>query len=104
MIGLYDRDGRPLTLLEWGALSRDDVYKLVAEDLVVDEQGNVTTVSTVWLGIDHSFGMGGPPIIFETMLFSEDPRLDCWQRRYPTEAMARAGHDRALAELRDHAL
>jgi len=26
-------------------------------------------VSTVFLGVDHSFGIGGPPILFETMIF-----------------------------------
>lgn len=40
--------------------------------------GNTRTLygerlSTVWLGLDHSFGFG-PPLIFETMLFAPDMR------------------------------
>jgi hypothetical protein len=70
-------------------------------------------VSTVWLGIDHSFGqfrrlMGEShvPIIFETMIFAPgdvtiggEDDLDEYQERYATEEAAQAGHDRALAAV-----
>ena len=47
-------------------------------------------VSTVWLGLDHSF-FSGPPLIFETMVFSFFGRsLDI--NRYSTENEAWAGH------------
>jgi len=55
-------------------------------------------VSTVWLGLDHSFG-SGPPLIFETMVFqnrSDMGDLDC--ERYSTEAEAIAGHERMCAK------
>ena len=56
-------------------------------------------VSTVFLGIDHSFGYG-PPLWFETMVFRQmdNERLhgDVDQCRYSTLAQARAGHQRAL--------
>jgi hypothetical protein len=52
-------------------------------------------VSTVWLGLDHSFG-GGPPLIFESMVFDPGRGEGRWHDvdmdRYTTEAQARAGH------------
>jgi hypothetical protein len=29
-------------------------------------------ISTVFLGLDHSFGLGGQPVLFETMVFWEE--------------------------------
>ena len=48
-------------------------------------------VSTVFLGIDHSFGHG-PPILWETMIFGG--RLSEEQERYQTYEQALAGHAR----------
>jgi hypothetical protein len=50
-------------------------------------------VSTVWLGIDHRFGGDGPPLIFESMVFSKagGDELDC--KRFATLGDARTGHD-----------
>jgi len=50
-------------------------------------------VSTVWLGLDHSFGGDGPPLIFETMIFDRrGESISC--DRYATEVEALAGHRR----------
>jgi hypothetical protein len=49
-------------------------------------------VSTVWLGLDHSFGRGGPPTIFETMVQRQDDGEWVMQRRYETEKQALVGH------------
>ncbi|KKL98871.1 hypothetical protein LCGC14_1820150 [marine sediment metagenome] len=47
-------------------------------------------VSTVFLGLDHSFGEG-PPLIFETMVFSQtNDEQD--MNRYSTLEEAKAGH------------
>ena len=53
-------------------------------------------VSTVWLGLDHGFGMGGPPLIFETMIFGDHGVSDHGQWRYSTEQAARQGHAEAV--------
>jgi len=53
-------------------------------------------VSTVFLGIDHQFG-DGPPLLFETMLFSDYEEKE-W--RYSTWDEAAAGHERVVAELK----
>lgn len=47
-------------------------------------------VSTVFLGLDHSFG-DGPPLIFETLVFG-GPLADEMER-YSTHREALAGHD-----------
>jgi hypothetical protein len=65
--------------------------------------GERLEISTVWLGIDHSFGDGGPPLIFETMIFGRDSDTgktrygdERYQMRYATEAGAVAGHAEAV--------
>lgn len=50
-------------------------------------------VSTVFLGTDHSF-FGGPPMLFETMIFGGEH--DEYQERYSTWEEAEAGHQRAI--------
>ena len=51
-------------------------------------------VSTVFLGLDHSFyGDGQDPILWETMVFAnKDDRNEIYQRRYNNAADARRGH------------
>lgn len=72
------------------------------EDLIVEKTmiGQVR-VSTVFLGIDHQFG-DGPPLLFETMIFGGE--LDGEQQRYSTWDEAKAGHDRAVNNIRKHIL
>lgn len=52
---------------------------------------NGVMVSTVWLGLDHSYTPGGRPKIFESMVFYKSyDELDMY--RYTTEEEARLGH------------
>lgn len=51
-------------------------------------------VSTVFLGLDHSF-TGGPPVLFETMIF-ERHRPREYMERYCTIEEAERGHRRAV--------
>jgi hypothetical protein len=55
-------------------------------------------VSTVWLGLDQSLGLGGPPLIYETMVFGS--ALHEHGERYATEQEARAGHARWVELVR----
>lgn len=64
----------------------------VARDVIGD-----TEVSTVFLGLDHSFG-SGPPRLFETMIFGGQQAGMAW--RYATWDDAAAGHERIVAALR----
>ncbi len=119
MIDYYDRAGNPLTLNEWVALTQryDMDYKRVAVDTV----GEAYTVSTVWLGLNHEWREGHPPLIFETMTFTaesyHDPDStgledvdeldhdgdDFYSDRYSTEAEALEGHRAIVAKLRERA-
>lgn len=53
-------------------------------------------VSTVFLGLDHSFG-DGPPILFETMVFYGDS--GDYTERYATWDEAVKGHVEIVAKL-----
>jgi hypothetical protein len=90
----YDRQGHPLTLLQWAKRYEKGAEALRDEKRVAETTlPNGRWVSTVWLGLDHQYG-DGPPLIFETMVFpSKDgplEEMDC--DRYSTEAEALAGH------------
>lgn len=52
-------------------------------------------VSTVFLGLDQRFDEGGPPVLFETMVFPECDRME----RYCTLDEAEQGHENIIAEL-----
>lgn len=51
------------------------------------------SISTVFLGLDHSWG-GGPPLLFETMIFG-GPH-DGYQERCSTWAEAEGQHSQAM--------
>jgi hypothetical protein len=51
-------------------------------------------VSTVFLGLDHNFGFGRKPLLFETMIFGG--KHDQYQERYSTYKEAEKGHAVAL--------
>lgn len=73
-------------LLEWAQEFEKGDKRHVAETWVKEKE---IRVSTVFLGLDHSFG-DGPPLLFETMIFG-GPR-DGYQDRYPTWGEAEKGH------------
>ena len=99
----YDRKGQPMEMLAWAAKFDDMDYRAVAQHWV-----RGWMVSTVWIGLDHGFGRGHAPLIFETMIFPPGDEAgeygvmaEDYCDRYPTEAAAHAGHDRALSWLRE---
>lgn len=55
-------------------------------------------VSTVFLGTDHAWG-GGPPLLFETMIFGG--KWDNWQWRWHTRDEAEQAHARIVAALQE---
>ncbi|HEY9373379.1 hypothetical protein [Streptomyces sp.] len=91
----YDRQGQPIDTAKANELLGDMEYKRVA---LHEENGY--RVSTVWLGADHNFMAAGPPLLFETMIFGPDDWQGEYIERWPTEAAALAGHDRAVEHLR----
>ena len=113
---IYDRAGNPITLGRWLDLRHDYDYQVLRKTVV----GGVWEVSTVWLGTDHSFGLG-PPLIFETMVFElaeshgyapptyafdgyaytyHESVMGGYQVRYSTETEAIAGHECTIRRAR----
>ena len=59
------------------------------------------TVSTVFLGLDHGWGSGGPPLVFETMVFGGKHDQE-YQTRCSTYEEAEQMHKDALVFLEDN--
>jgi len=89
----YDKEGREITFWQWGKLHDCVEYIRIADDTI-----GPYWVSTVWIGLNHNWG-GGPPLIFESMVFKGDESdLDCV--RYSTLEQALEGHARMVEEVR----
>jgi len=95
----YRCDGTPYaSVQEWATdfETRSDGSGIVKQETLPDGRW----VSTVWLGIDHNFG-SGPPLIFETMVFSDEhDLLELYCQRYSTEVEAIAGHAEIVRRAR----
>lgn len=88
---LFDREGSPIDAIEWSRYIQDNNYRVVALTETDEAQ-----VSTVWLGVNHN-AFGGPPLIFETMVFGGiyNGRI----QRYSTLHAARLGHAEMCKEV-----
>lgn len=75
---------------EWSRMFDEGRKRVVAQTHVGE-----TFVSTVFLGIDHSYGEG-PPLLFETMVF-DDEDMGSLTRRYATWEQAERGHAEVVA-------
>lgn len=107
MMDWYDREGKPISIEEWGRLHEQYDYVRVELDHV-----GPYVVSTVWLGLDYRFVGDGPPIIFETMVFTNtawnadpgdpdpEPLFDIECMRWSTEDEARRGHQELVTLVR----
>ena len=86
--GKYTLDGHTPVLcddlMEWGKWMEKRGVRKVGKTMI----GRVR-VSTVFLGLDHSFD-NGPPILFETMVFGGP--MDQYEDRYRTWDEAEVGH------------
>jgi hypothetical protein len=80
----------------WGQWMEKDFNstKRVAEDFVGEKR-----ISTVFLGMDHSFGQG-PPLLFETMVFPLDSLQDEICERCSTWDEAIIQHNEILERLK----
>lgn len=92
----YNRRGEPISLAEFAEL-HDDFERNMR---VARTNTHRHHISTVLLGMDHNWGVGGKPLIFETMIFCRhEPEcwMNEWQKRYCTEEEALEGHERAVS-------
>jgi hypothetical protein len=88
--GEYGKTPVPCDLMTWATAFERRENRRVAFDAL---PGGVS-VSTVFLGLDHQFG-GGPPLLFETMIFG-GPQND-YQERCSTWGEALVQHAKAVA-------
>lgn len=72
--------------------SRRDARRVAKTELP-----NGIFISTVFLGLDHSFARSGPPVLFETMSWVGADTEDYFDR-YCTWAEAEAGHARIVQQ------
>ncbi len=79
-------------LQEWGSW-----FEIANRHVAKTEYNKEIKISTVFLGIDHSFG-GLIPILFETMVFGGS--LDQEQERYSTWEDAEEGHKRMIERVK----
>lgn len=90
---ILDKDGNPVeekNLMKWARWFETG-------DRKVDRtQIGTVSVSTVFLGLDHSF-MGKVPLLFETMVFGG--KLDKEMDRYTTREEAVEGHKRMVKRV-----
>lgn len=83
----YNRQGEPISIIEWSGLASDPSYRCVAFTKV-----GAVAISTVWLGIER--GRLGGSMIFETRVQGGPCR--CEVERYETECEALEGHELAI--------
>ena len=67
--------------------------------LVATTGNDAIRISTIFLGLDHSHGWRGAPILYETMVFRSGHADVRWFRRYATRARALEGHAAIVAEV-----
>lgn len=85
---LKDKKPVPVSFMEWVTWFER------AERIIKQEEINGIKVSTVFLGMNHSFGYTPNPLVFETMIFGGEHDEYC--ERYSTWDEAEDGHQRAV--------
>lgn len=93
---ILDADGNPVLepdILAWAAWMEDEDARRVART----EVGNAE-VSTVFLAM--SYGRGGRPVLYETMVFGG--HFDGEQERYYTRAEAEEGHKAMVSRIQNY--
>jgi len=91
---VLDDAGEPLAVddvLVWAS------WFETADRHVADTQIGDVRVSTVFLGLDHRFIGGGPPILYETLVFGGVHDGD--MKRYTSRDRAVEGHAAIVATL-----
>jgi hypothetical protein len=88
----YNRQGEPVTIDEYARTMETNRRVALTEV-------KPYLVSTVFLGLNHSFNENDPPLIFETMVFNRQ-RKEIDMRRYSTEKQAIRGHNAMVKRWR----
>ena len=90
---ILDDNGDPVPcddILQWGQwFETSGAARRIADDKDEGPDATPIRVSTVFLGLDHQFGIG-PPVLWETLVFGG--ALDGAMMRYTSKADALRGH------------
>lgn len=70
----------------------------IAVTTLTGNNNNKTTVSTIFLPLDHSFSDKGPPVLFETLIFDGPLEDTMWRCNYLEEAFTQ--HTKAVHKCR----
>lgn len=98
---MLDAHGEPVPtddVLEWARWfgeATETGARILAHDRDEREGAPEVLVSTVFLGLNHSWVEDGPPLLWETMILGGIH--NGYQRRYHTRAAAIEGHQIACA-------
>lgn len=93
----YDKEGKKISNEKFIFLFKDFSYRSIASTYLP----NGKWISTIWLGIDHSFDEKGK-LIFETMVFpSKENFLEEDLARYSTLTEAIEGHKRMVEKWKE---
>jgi hypothetical protein len=79
-------------LLKWAKWFEESQERIIGRTVI-----RKTTVSTVFLALDHNFSGKGKPILFETMIFGD--KFDEEQERYSTYFEAQEGHKKWVKKV-----
>jgi hypothetical protein len=100
----YDLDGAPITdPVRVGEVLRDP-RRVLGSTEVRMPGGEVVTVSTVHLVLDHNWHGDGPPVLWETMTYTEGDAGRHWgalQWRYTSAGDALDAHAALVAAIGD---
>ena len=94
----YNKEGEPISMLQWADLMEDMEYRKVIESYLRGYH-----ISTVWLGLNYNFFSDAPIHIFETMIFCEDKEdhLSYYMNRSSTINEAFESHKQAIDLAKD---
>ena len=96
---ILDDNGRPV--LELDVVKWDEWYAIsMPQRQVAKTDVSNKYVSTVFLGMDHNWGGAGPPILYETMVFSGELEDDLDMDRYETREQAVHGHEAMVDKVK----
>jgi hypothetical protein len=90
---ILDASGNPIPVTN--ASQMDEFWQ--SDRHIGNTERDGIQVSTVFLGLNHSFGHIGPPVLWETMIFGSE--FDGEQERYTSRSAALAGHAAWVAKV-----
>ena len=93
---VLDADNRPVPtddVRTWGEMFGSDQRFVDYTEIT-----SAVTVSTIFMGIDHRMGGEGPPLLFETMVFTNGDGDET--HRYSSWDDAKTGHAALVKRLR----